>query len=144
MSFRVLVAALVALGAVGLIAAAPPSVAPSYTRDVSLQPVAVYDAAGNVVSTLGGAPPSSAYSVVRTGAIGTAAVLVSAADTTNRRTVTNTGTQACELVQAAGAFGSGYPIPAGASFTFDANGRTTAALYIACASAGGTVAVLSY
>lgn len=93
----------------------------------------------------GSAPASSAYSVQRTSGIGTTGSLVSAADATNRRTVTNTSGLACELVTAPGnAYGTGFPLPAGGSFTFDASGRTTAAIYVACASTGGTVAVLSY
>lgn len=94
--------------------------------------------------TAGSSSASSAISVARTTGIGTTGVLVSAADATNRRTITNTSAIACELMGSAAAYGTGYPLPAGGSFTFDASGRTTAALYVACASAGGTVAVLSF
>lgn len=88
--------------------------------------------------------PTTAFSVQRTGSIGTTGLLVSPADTANRRTVTNTSDRACELMGSAAAYGTGYPLPAGGSFTFDASGRTTGAIYVACASAGGAVAVLSY
>ncbi|MCJ2102472.1 hypothetical protein [Methylobacterium sp. E-046] len=88
---------------------------------------------------------TSAYAVQRTTGIGTTGVLVSAADTTNRRTVRNTGSIALEIVSALGAaYGTGHPLPAGESFTFDASGRTTAAIYLAAASAGGTASVISY
>ncbi|WP_143103795.1 hypothetical protein [Methylobacterium gossipiicola] len=89
-------------------------------------------------------PPSTAISTQRTTAIGTTGVLVSPVAADARRTVTNTSGIACEMMGSAAAYGTGYPLPAGGSFTFDASGRTTAALYVACASAGGTVAVLSY
>lgn len=88
--------------------------------------------------------PSSAIVVTKTGSIGTTGVQVSAADLVNRRTVTNTGSIACELMGSAAAFGTGFPLPAGESFTFDAAGRTTAALFVACSTTGGTVAVISY
>lgn len=88
---------------------------------------------------------TSAFSVSRTTGIGTTGTLVSAADTTNRRTIRNIGTIAAEIVSASGAaYGTGHPLPAGESFTFDASGRTTAAIYVACASAGGSVSVISY
>jgi len=87
---------------------------------------------------------SSAINTQRTTGIGTTGVLVSPVAADARRTVTNTSGIACELMGSAAAYGTGYPLPAGGSFTFDASGRTTAALYVACASAGGTVAVLSY
>lgn len=88
--------------------------------------------------------PGTAISVLRTANIGTTGVQVSGTDATNRRTVTNTSTLACELMGSAAAYGTGYPLPAGQSFTFDASGRTTAALFVACSAAGGTVAVLSF
>ncbi len=88
--------------------------------------------------------PTSAIAVQRTTGIGTTGVQVSAIDAVNRRTVTNTSAIACELMGSAAAYGTGYPLPGGSSFTFDASGRTTAALFVACASSGGTVAVLSY
>ncbi len=129
-------------------AQSPPARMPPHTVTTAAQPVVIYDAAGNVVSPFGGGPvsppASSAIGVQRTGSIGTTGTLVSPADAASRRTVTNTSTIACELMGAAGAYGTGYPLPAGMSFTFDASGRTTAALYVACASAGGAVAVLSY
>ncbi|MFE1601629.1 hypothetical protein [Methylobacterium sp. ID0610] len=189
------------------LAEAPPSVAPGVPFGTGTQPVVVYDAQGNVVSSFGGgggggggsvtAPgtagtqaeavqgvpggvplpisaaalplpagaataaaqatgntslasivngpaPTSSFSIARTGSIGTTAVQVSGADTTNRRTVTNTSAIGCELMPAATAYGTGYPLPAGGSFTFDASGRTTGAIFVACSAAGGTVAVISY
>lgn len=89
-------------------------------------------------------PATGAFSVARISAIGTSAMLISAADLIGRRTVTNTGSVACEIMPAATAYGTGYPIAPGGSFTFDAAGRTTAAIYAACASSGGSVAVMSY
>jgi hypothetical protein len=88
--------------------------------------------------------PSSAFTIRKTASIGTTAVLVSDIDLINRRVVTNTSGIACELMPAATAYGTGYPLPAGGSFTFDASGRTTAALYVACASTGGTINVISF
>lgn len=49
----------VALAAVALMAAAPPSTAPNYSPGVSLQPSAIYDAAGNVISNFGGTTTTS-------------------------------------------------------------------------------------
>jgi hypothetical protein len=88
--------------------------------------------------------PSDSFSVAKTASIGTTAVLVSGSDNRARRTIRNTGSIACEIMPAATAYGTGHPLPAGESFTFDASGRTTAALYVACASAGGSVSVISY
>lgn len=88
--------------------------------------------------------PTSSFSVTKTSAIGTTATQVSAADTTNRRTVRNTSSIACEIMPGATAYGTGHPLPAGESFTFDAVGRTTAAIFVGCASAGGSVSVMSY
>lgn len=88
---------------------------------------------------------TSAFSVAKTTGVGTTGTLVSAADTTNRRTIRNTSSIACEIGSASGfAYGAGHPLPAGESFTFDASGRTTAAIYVACASAGGSVSVMSF
>ncbi|WP_238291860.1 hypothetical protein [Methylobacterium longum] len=98
---------------------------------------------GNVIG-FASPPPTATFGVAKTTGIGTAAVQVSAADTTNRRTVTNTSALACEIMPAATAYGTGYPLPAGGSFTFDASGRTTTAIFMACASDGGTAAVLNY
>jgi hypothetical protein len=89
-------------------------------------------------------PATGAFSVARVAGIGTSGVLVSAADPVSRRTVTNTGSMACEIMPGAAAYGTGYPIAPGGSFTFDAAGRTTAAIYAACATSGGSVAVMSY
>ena len=87
---------------------------------------------------------TSAFAVQRTTNIGTTGTLVSAADTINRRTVRNTGSIALEFVAQGAAYGTGHPLPVGESFTFDAAGRTTAAIYLAAASAGGAASVMSF
>lgn len=112
--------------------------------------VRLANSAGAVVDPAtgsGGSTPSSAYSVLRTTGIATTGTLVSAANAGSglRRTIRNIGTIALEIVAASGgAYGSGHPLPAGESFTFDDTGRTTAAIYCAGASAGGAVSVISY
>lgn len=136
-------------------AQSPPTRMPRFGEGAFTIPVVIYDAAGNVVPSFGGgsgaSPASSSIAVQRTGGIGTTGTLVSAADATSRRTVQNLSqTVDCEIVPAlGGAYGTGFPLGRAGGvlptqFTFDASGRTTAALYVACASAGGTVAVLSY
>lgn len=100
---------------------------------------------GTASNPLAANPPATgAFSVARVAGIGTSGVLVSAADPISRRTVTNTGSVACEIMPGAAAYGTGYPIAPGGSFTFDAAGRTTAAIYAACSASGGSVAVMSY
>ena len=87
---------------------------------------------------------TAAYTVQRTNSIGTTGTLVSAADTTNRRTVRNTGSIALEFVAQGAAYGTGHPLPVGESFTFDNGGRMTGAIYLAAASAGGAASVMSF
>jgi hypothetical protein len=82
-------------------------------------------------------------SVART-TVGTTTALISAADPTNRRTVLNNGSVACEFGPAGFAYGAGFPLAPGNSFTFDNAGRNTAAIYGACAAAGGAFAVASF
>lgn len=101
----------------------------------------VVDAIGKLCITTGG---SASFSVARTTGIGTTGVQVSAADPANRRTVSNIGSVACEIMPGATAYGTGYPLAAGQAFTFDDAGRTKAAIFVACSAAGGSVAVMSY
>ena len=132
-----LVLALAAL-LTGPVRAAPP-METNQLVDVTGAPIGVN------ANPLAASPPATGtFGVVRTAGIGTTGVLVSGPDPQNRRTVTNTGSVACEIMPSAGAYGTGYPIAPGGSFTFDAAGRTTAAIYAACSAAGGSVAVMSY
>lgn len=141
---RLWAAALACLLASAARADPPPTAAPDYRSGVALQPASIYDANGNIVSSFGAEPPSVAFFVAKTAGIGTTAVQVSGVEALRRRVIRNTGSTACEFMPAATAYGTGHPLPAGESFVFDASGRTTAAIFVACAAAGGSVSVVSY
>lgn len=57
--------ALLVSGSLAAVAQTPPSKAPTYRPDVSLQPVVIYDSSGNIVSSFGG----SASSITRSAAV---------------------------------------------------------------------------
>ncbi|GJD93370.1 hypothetical protein [Methylobacterium iners] len=136
--------ALVALASGFAAAETPPRQMPTFGRSNFTGATVVYGPDGSIIDFTG-PPASAAISVQKISGIGTTGALVSAPDTANRRTVMNTSASiTCELMGSAAAYGTGWPLPPGGFFTFDASGRTSAALYVACASAGGTVAVMSY
>lgn len=87
---------------------------------------------------------TTSLSVKRTTGIGTTAVEVSPGGNA-RRSIANIGSTTLELCEKVGdAYGTGFPLPAGTAFTFDAGGSISGSIYVASSGAGGVAAVVSY